>query len=617
MDLQKVLFPYDTIRPQQYELLCAVTSCLQEKDHAIIHAPTGLGKTAALLAPALAFALEKKKVVFFLTSRHTQHHIAIDTLKQIKHRYNVSFSVTDLIGKKWMCLQPNVHKLMSGDFAEYCMRLREQGNCHYYIRARNNNLLTPHAAALANDLFQTPHHLEDLMMACRKEEICPYELALGQSAKAQVVVADYNYIFHPSIRNAFLSKIKRKLDDCIIIVDEGHNLPMRMRELLSHRISTLTVLKAIKEAQKYNCLDALPLLKKVLDIFMSLATDDEHLIPKEVLIDAVDAIHDYDSLIPLFSSYAEQVRDEQKTSALGTLAGFLEDWTIGDNGYARMISQIKGRKGDQVAMISKRCLDPSFVTSDLIAQSYCSFVMSGTMTPTKMYRSLLGFPEKTKEYTFASPFPPENRLVLLVPQTTTKYSTRSPAMYEQIASLSASIINHVPGNSALFFPSYALRDEVNQYFSSRCTKTMFLEAPLMQKAEKRELLERFSTYHNAVLLGISSGNFAEGIDLPGVLKCVIVVGLPLQKPDIEMQQLIAYYDSLFKKGWEYGYVFPAFSRCIQSAGRAIRTEDDRGILIFLDERFPHYRQYFPSDWELTITKDPVIYIRKFFSQINL
>ena len=457
-----------------------------------------------------------------------------------------------------------------------------------------------------------PHHLEDLMVACKKEEICPYELALGQSAKAQVVVADYNYIFHPSIRNAFLSKIKKKLDDCIIIVDEGHNLPVRMRELLSHRISTLTVLKAIKEAQKYNCLDALPLLKKMLDVFFSLATDDEHLITKEALVDAVDTVHDYDSLITLFSSYAEQVRDEQKTSALGTLAGFLDDWTAGDQGYTRMTTQIKGRKGDQIVMISKRCLDPSFATRDLIAQSYCSLIMSGTMTPTKMYRSLLGFPEKTKEYTFASPFPPENRLVLLVPQTTTKYSTRGPIMYEQIANLSASIIDRVSGNSALFFPSYALRDAVNQYFSSQCKKTIFLEAPSMQKVEKRELLERFSTYKNAVLLGISSGNFAEGIDLPGILKCVVIVGLPLQNPDVEMQQLIAYYDTLFKKGWEYGYIFPAFSRCIQSAGRAIRTEHDRGILIFLDERFPHYRQYFPSDWELTVTKNPHQYIQQFF-----
>jgi len=207
---------------------------------------------------------------------------------------------------------------------------------------------------------------------------------------------------------------------------------------------------------------------------------------------------------------------------------------------------------------------------------------------------------------------------MVIPQTTTKFTNRSVAQFKEIARVCAEIANLVPGNSALFFPSYILRDEINQYFTSLCTKTTFLEMPRMNKKEKHEFLERFKSYKDsgAVLLGVASGSFGEGVDLPGdFLKAVVVVGLPLQPPDLETKELIKYYDTKFKKGWDYGYILPAITKALQNAGRCIRDETDRGIMIFLDERYAwnSYLKCFPIDWDVKITRMYKELIKRFFS----
>jgi DNA excision repair protein ERCC-2 len=150
-------------------------------------------------------------------------------------------------------------------------------------------------------------------------------------------------------------------------------------------------------------------------------------------------------------------------------------------------------------------------------------------------------------------------------------------------------------------------------------KTVILENSEMTRDERFEVIEKFKSYHKtgSLLLGVQSGSFSEGIDLPGdYLKSVIVVGLPLQKPNIETRQLINYLDIKFGKGWDYGYVFPAFSRILQSAGRCIRSEKDRGVIVFLDERYawPNYVKCFPPDWELDITHEYLEKIEKFYSE---
>jgi len=267
-------------------------------------------------------------------------------------------------------------------------------------------------------------------------------------------------------------------------------------------------------------------------------------------------------------------------------------------------------------LLSHRCLDPSIAAKAVIEKSHCTILMSGTLTPTAMYADILGFPKKTVQRELPSPFPVSNKISLIVPNATTRYSQRTEGQYMRISDICANITNAIPGCSAIFFPSYALRDAVAKHFSTACKKTVFMEDSSATKEDRQDLLKRFESYkdHGAVLLGVAAGSFGEGIDLPGILKSVIVVGIPLDRPNLETKELIQYYDRKFGKGWEYGYVLPAITKTLQNAGRCIRSETDRGVLVFLDERYaqPMYSRCFPKDWNPKVTANPLPHIQNFF-----
>lgn len=231
-----------------------------------------------------------------------------------------------------------------------------------------------------------------------------------------------------------------------------------------------------------------------------------------------------------------------------------------------------------------------------------------------MYKDLLGI-GKAMEKEYESPFPPENKLSLIIPETSTKYSLRGDAMYKLIAQHCAELAQLIPGNVALFFPSYELRDKIGLFLNS--SKKKFWEKQEMMKEEKEAFLEQFKQEkrQGGVLLGVSGANFAEGVDFPGdLLNGVIVVGLPLHKPDLKTKELVRYYEHRFGRGWDYGYVFPALNKCFQSAGRCIRSEKDRGVIVYLDERFAwqNYYTLFPERVGLMVTTKYKEKIREFF-----
>ncbi|KKR73121.1 MAG: Rad3-related DNA helicase [Candidatus Woesebacteria bacterium GW2011_GWA2_40_7] len=208
-----------------------------------------------------------------------------------------------------------------------------------------------------------------------------------------------------------------------------------------------------------------------------------------------------------------------------------------------------------------------------------------------------------------------------MPETTTKFERRGSEEYKKIAEVCNKIINKIPGNAALFFPSYDLRDKVYKDFYSLCKRKMIIEKQNLSKEEKEEILEEFKRGKDkgAILLAVSTGNFGEGIDLPGdFLKGVVIVGLPLERPDLETKELIEYYEERYGKGFDYGYIFPAITKCLQNAGRCIRTETDRGVIIFLDERFAweNYLRCLPADMDFKISKMYEDRIGRFFIAKN-
>lgn len=605
-----ILFPHKNVRKIQDDFIKDIVYCLENKKHLLAHAPTGLGKSAAILSTTIPFAIKNNLNVFFLTSRHTQHRIAIETIKKIKEKHNPDVKVVDLIGKKHMCLQ-NVETLTSQQFTEYCRDLVENKNCVYYNRLTNENKHSFETRNLLSSTKDKVLDVEEIISESRKCQLCPYEISLMKAKQANIMIMDYYHIFSPSISSSFLKKTEKNLAESIIIVDEAHNLPNRMREHLSAKITLNILERALKEAENLEIREFIEEIKKRLLTLSESMEEDEKLIKKENFL-----FDNYEEIIDKLEKIADVIREEKKRSYIGSVSQFLQVWQGRDEGFARILSKEIIDNKMHISLYY-RCLDPSLLSKEVIDSAYCVICMSGTLTPLEMYSDLLGFKNPVMK-TYQNPFPQKNRLNLLIPKTSTKFTKRSMGMYQEIARECASIVNLVPGNSIVFFPSYQLKEAVNVYFGSLCNKTTFYESKGISKQDKDELLDNFKREKNngSVLLAVIGGNFSEGIDLPGdLLKAVIIVGLPLSKPDLETKELINYMDNKYSKGWDYAYIFPAMQKTIQAAGRCIRTENDKGVIVFLDERYAwnNYFKCFPPDFNINVTMLPLKRIEEFFS----
>jgi DNA excision repair protein ERCC-2 len=610
MKSEDFFFPFGKIRPVQDRLIEEISSALDKKENLIAHAPTGLGKTIASLGPALKKAEEEELTVFFLTSRHTQHKIAVETLKEIKKVYGMKIITADIIGKKWMCLQPGTNLLSSGEFSEYCKKSREHGKCEFYNATRTEKGLSTLAKSTAKEIENSsPNETGEIMKLCEEEKLCPYEMSLALAKKARVIIADYYYVFNPSIMLQFFAKSGKELAKSIIIADEAHNLPKRIRDMMSARLSTATIKSARSEAKELKNEECPQFLDELQTLLIELLGNDE----EKTLEKGSFIVGKKEEMIELFENLSEETISRSKRSYLATIANFLANYSEED-GYANIIRHVISRRGEKIEIIHS-CLDPSLGSENIFDSAYCSILMSGTLKPVKMYKEILGL--KAKELEFQSPFPKKNKLSLIAPDTTTKFSERSTEQYKNIAKSLAKICNAVPGNTAVFFPSYFVRDSVYHFFSELCRKTILTEIAGMTGEEKDDMINRFKMYKasGAVLLAAASGSFGEGIDLPGdFLKCVVIVGLPLNKPDLETQALINYYEKKYSSGWDYGYVLPAISRAMQNAGRCIRSETDKGVIVFMDKRYAweNYRKCLPEENE--ISHDYENKIKNFFSK---
>ena len=587
------LFPYENVRENQDLLITDFEKAIQNKQILLAHAPTGLGKTASVLSVALQQALNNKKTVFFLTNRHTQHYIAVETLKDIQKKHQVSFSCLDLIGKKWMCSQ-EIAGMYGVDFTEFCKHLVEKDECEFYNNVREKKSLTVEAKLLLHELKALgPLHNEELIKSCREKRMCSYEIALAMAKNITILIGDYNYLFNHFIQNTIFNKLDLEMEDVIVIVDEGHNLPGRIVEMLSSKLSSFMIKSSLIEAKKFGykgLIIWLQELNKIINDLAEFEQEKEKIVSKEIFIDKINAVVDYNQLINELEQAAEEVRKKQHQSFLGGIANFLLQWKNDDQGFIRYISERQSKYGPQTSLIYA-CLDPSLVTKEIFSQVDSGIVMSGTLNPTMMYKDVLGI-GRSIEKEYSSPFPPENKLSIIIPETTTKYTARNEQMFIKISDRCSQLSALIPGNIAFFFPSYDLRDKIGRFMNS--SKRFFWEKSEMSKEEKETFINEFKAEKEkgGILLGVAGANFAEGIDLPGdLLQGVVIVGLPLAKPNLITMKIIDYFDKKFGRGWDYGYTFPAMNKCLQSAGRCIRSEKDKGAIIYLDTRFTWQRYY--------------------------
>lgn len=590
-----------------------VSDTLERNGSLVAHAPTGLGKSAASITPALEYAKENDKTVFFVTPRHSQHQIAIETVKKINERHDTHIQSVDLIGKSHLCE------------AEPGLRGSEGPDCPRHDNTfTDSHELTDMAKSKVNEFRKESLTAEEVKDRCDK--VCPYQILMHMTSTADLVVADYFHLFHPGVREIVLEKSGLELSDIIMIVDEAHNLPSRTRSLFSSSMSMPNLKKAKTEAETFGYYQEQENLEQLQRKFHSLARDKlgqtshEEKLKKEELKDTIQSFTDYEDLVLDLEEVAKEVEEEQEQSYCAGIAEFLDNWNGKDEGFVRTIKRVISSQGDRYLKLSYSCLDPQISTKEPLNKSAASILMSGTLTPMQMYVDLTGLDEsKTTRVSFSSPFPGENEMNLVIPTLTTKYEERDDSMRQKYAWYLAKSFEAVDGNCSVFFPSYAMMYKIKELLEERTDRKIFIEDRSMNKEEKQEVLDDFASRKDekdSVLLGVAAGSFGEGIDYPGgVLNAVFIVGLPLQRPDLETKELINFYDELFGKGWDYGYSYPAMNRAIQAAGRCIRSKDDRGVVVYMDERYDwsNYRKVFPQGKKMKLTRAPWKEIEEFFS----
>lgn len=630
------LFPFDKVRDGQLRLTRDVTIAVQGGRHLVAQAPTGLGKTAAGLAPALAAAMSLKKTVLFLTSRQSQHRIAIETLRSIQEHRGVHPVVVDLVAKRDMCLRPEASEMHPGRFPDFCASETRNKTCQFLGEVGQDTLQQVRRGVL---------HVEELMHASKAAQLCPHLVAMTAAPEAHVVVADYNHLFS-DIREQSLERIGRELSDLIVIVDEAHNLPERIRQSHSHKVTGFLLSQTEAEARGERAGEAeqdLRALRRAMDALASAAREQGRAQPARLGSDErqvaqlhIEELHAaFDSarnqhtlgmhrtLAQMVESLRALVSKVKKGSDqlvhAEELADALEDWGRFRNGALRFLEWDTGGAVE----LHVRLLDPSIPARMVFEKVHSAILMSGTLRPPEMVRDLLGLDAaRTTVRTYPSPFDPANRLVVVAQGYTTRYQSRDQALWDRIAGTLADVAKGCKGNLAVFAPSYAILGEVRAALEgSGHGKLLIVEEPGLPKSERDRVLDTLEgarRRNGAILMGVVGGSFSEGVDFKGnLLSVVAVVGLPLAPPDLEVEAGIAYLESKFPgQGRAYGYTYPAMNKVLQAMGRAIRSETDKCAILLLDERYlgPPYRGLLPP---LQAATDPAAVVKPFLAAHGL
>lgn len=609
--MAEIYFRHESLRKQQENLIQDAYSAIENKEHLLAHAPTGTGKTDALLSPAVSYALEHNKTVFFLTPKISQHKIALDVVKALSKKYELNLRAVDFIGRKYACVDPVLSDQDSESFYQSCERKRKKEQCEFFRNARGFTRLEE---AKADRLFKSVekqygcgmHHTE-LVGLGREKQACPYEWLTKLASTSNVIIADYFHLMLPQIRDIFLLKTKKKLAHSIIIVDEAHNLAKRVRDQLSTSTNTFLQSKLDKE------LRALGLKSNFESKFRRWANHElgkarEKLVSRE---DYFNALSNEEYSPQDLAEYLEScgqafIEATGKKSFSLRFSRFLQLWL--DESKIPSV-RILRRKGEAY-FLSRKALDPSPATS-MMNNAHSAILTSGTLLPLEMHRDVLGLdPERTKMKTYSSPFKKKNKLNIVLEGFTTKYSRREPGEYKKMASMLDRIIKSTPGGTALFFPSYKVMDAVLPFMESR---NLLLQRERMSPTEIGELLKEFQK--RGTLCCVQGGSMSEGVDYnQGQIKTAVIVGIALDEMSLEVESLIGHYDEKFGQGWNYGYLYPGVTKAIQSAGRAIRKETDRAVLIYMDERFKwkNYSSMLPKEERFVLTADPLPYIDNFW-----
>ena len=606
-------FPYEKVRPHQDEFIRTVSEAVEEKRSVLIEGSNGLGKTIATLSACLPTALEKDLRILYVARTHRQHDRVIEELKEISKRQ--STTGVSLRSRHEMCLNHlvNDYALDAISAMEVCELLKARHRCPYYENIEEK----PHQYALVRQsVISNPHEASEINRISRKTGFCPYELAKSLLPEVNLVALSYLYVFDPLIRNAFLRSINTSLDRIILIVDEAHNLPETAVDTASSSLSVFTLKQAETEAKKFELPDianfAGTLRTEIEEASERIAKEES--VNAESLVDMIREKTDVENPKNFFEHMYGKglavkrsllMEGKNPKSYIHGTADFLLKWleTAEDESFIRTLSKYISRRGIPTSRLEIVALDPSRITGPVFSSTYCNIVTSGTLQPLEAYRRTTKLPEDTIKSVVPSPFPKEHILPLICTDVTTAMSERKPEMYRKIIEKIVEIVQDTPANTGIFAPSFEVLEALRtEGLEEHLDREVFCEFRGMKSRENEKMVSEFkarSRQKGAVLLGVMGGRSSEGVDFPGdQMNSVAIVGIPYAEPTVKVKAQIQYFEKCFPTlGREYAYVIPAMKKASQAAGRPIRTLEDRGAMIFLDDRFSsQYLQRFLPFW---------------------
>lgn len=582
-------FPFATMRPHQEAMLEKVRHTIEEQRCILLAAPTGIGKTIAALYPALVYALQHGLRVFFVTAKTTQQTLAVETLQQLATQ-EPAFTAVHLRAKAKSCLNDvyYCHENVCEFAQDYTGKLERSGLVETLLQLP---MLTPASCGTLGETYR----------------VCPFELSLDVALEADVILGDYNYVFDPSaaLRRFFQDT---PYHDCILIIDEAHNLYNRGRDYYSpalslQQIRSLRSLCADNPVRLFRDFGAFfDRLEDLFDAFAqsvpSTTTDCCPISPPTELFGELRQI-----IEALMVDYAIYRRRQGSPPARDALQEFYYDFqrfcdvlAFGGEEFSYLYYP-----HPEEAIFKILCKDASRFLHERLQGFHSVIAMSATLTPFPFYQDVLGMPpERTTTAAFPSPFPAHNRQVLVIPDVSTTYRDRqrdAPATARIIETIAA----QRPGNYAVFFPSFAYLRLVRAWMFQHPIHSILEQTPVMAESEREAVLHRLQRHdpEPLLLLAVQGGIFAEGVDYPGdMLSGVIIIGPGLPRVDHEQELLRDYYETKYARGFAYAYLYPGMNRVIQAAGRLIRSETDIGIIALVDKRFGYstYNALFPRHW---------------------
>lgn len=577
--IKELDFPYE-YRPGQKKLVSDVYRTIMRQKLLFMQAPTGVGKTISTIFPAVkAVGEELADRIFYLTAKTITATVAKET-----------FALLEKNGYRAKTIQITAkEKLCPCDEME-CNPV----TCPY---------AKGHFDRVNDAVFDLLHRCEmierdDILLQADRYTVCPFELCLDTASWCDNVICDYNYVFDPNVylKRFFQEGIK---GDYIFLIDEAHNMVERSRQMYSAQIykeDFLTVKRIMKEHSR----SIEKALEKCNKILLGMKRECENYTVYDTFGNMVFSFMRLMTLLDEFLQKANEFPGKRDVMDFYfELRNFLNIYDLVDEHYV-MYSELEA---DGRFMLKLFCVDPSLNIQKRLDKGKSAVFFSATFLPVNYYKSLLSTKKDNYAIYADSTFDSKKRLLAMATDVSTRYTRRSRSEYERIAGYINAVVTQKTGNYMVFFPSYKMMNDVADIYCEKYADEteLMLQKNNMSEAEREEFLDRFSEESDRTLVafGIMGGIFGEGIDLKNDrLIGAIVVGTGLPQISNERTILKDYYDAENGCGFDYAFRYPGINKVLQAAGRVIRTTEDTGVILLLDERFwqREYDLLYPREW---------------------